>query len=108
MISGLCEDENEAFLEIAEYHFYENHQADPDSGGGETDSPSWFKDLQRLCGLFLIRESQSEITIKEEGTGGEWCEVGRREGRRRWERSEKSDIWITKVKVASISSMFYP
>lgn len=108
MISGLWEDENEAFLEIAGYHFYENHKAGPDSEGGVTDFPSWLKDLQRLCGHFLIWESQSEIMIKEEVTGGEWCGVGRKEGSKRWEGSEKSDIWNTNAKVASIPSMFYP
>lgn len=46
MISGLWEDENEAFLEIAGYHFHENHRAGPDSRCGEIDSPSWWKNQQ--------------------------------------------------------------
>lgn len=46
MISGLWEDENEAFLKIAGYHFHENHRAGPDSRCGEIDSPFWWKDQQ--------------------------------------------------------------
>ena len=33
MISGLQEDEKESFLEIAGYHFHENHKTCPGSRG---------------------------------------------------------------------------
>jgi len=52
MISGLQEDENEAFLEIAGYHFHENHRAGPDSKcGKQTPLPDG-----RISKLFNLRE----------------------------------------------------